>query len=131
MYQCIICLGSNFKSEEYFPKAYKMLTEIFPDIQFASLLYTKPYEFSNPAFFANQVAAFSTWMNEVQLHQSLKEIEKACGRMPEDKANEVVRIDMDLIQFEDKIKKPEDFKRYYIQKGINELLAKVECLIHK
>ena len=50
-----------------------------------------------------------------------KELERRCGRIPEDKAQGVVKLDIDLLVFDNKILKPEDMEREYIRRGMSVL----------
>ena len=43
------------------------------------------------------------------------------GRIPEDKAQGVVKLDIDLLVFDNKILKPEDMEREYIRRGMSVL----------
>lgn len=121
MHVCFICIGSNFNRKENIRLARQRLTELFPSIRFAKEMETKPLFFSNPDFFINQVASFLTENEEDKVTGRLKAIELEVGRRPEDKAAEIVRLDIDLLMYDDKVIKPKDLKRDYIQKGLDEL----------
>ncbi len=123
MHRCIICLGSNYHCKEYMVRARRMLSEVFPRIRFAKECSTTPYGMSNPSLFSNQVALIETSLEEQKIYSICKNIETACGRLPEDKMNEIVRIDIDLLRVDDKIRKADDFNRVYVQHSLNELVA--------
>jgi 2-amino-4-hydroxy-6-hydroxymethyldihydropteridine diphosphokinase len=53
--------------------------------------------------------------------KELKTIEKEAGREKEDKKREKVCLDIDLLVFDNRVLKPEDLKRDYILKGLEEL----------
>ena len=125
MHRCVVCLGSNYHSNEYMNHAREMLNNSFPGIRFASVQMTIPYDFKNPSMFCNQVATFTTKLEEEDLKLHIKNIERVCGRLPEDKRNEIVRIDIDLILFDEHIHKTEDYNRFYVQNGIRELNASI------
>ena len=48
-------------------------------------------------------------------------VERRSGRIPEDKAQGVVKLDIDLLVFDNKILKPEDMEREYIRRGMSVL----------
>ena len=48
-----------------------------------------------------------------------KELERHSGRLPGDKAQGIVKLDIDLLTFDNKVLKPEDMKREYIRRGIS------------
>ena len=77
--------------------------------------------FRSPALFSNQVALFFSEAEEEKVKKELKAIEKCAGRRPEDKKEEKVCLDIDLLSFDDRVLKPEDLKREYIVKGLEEL----------
>ena len=97
MHKCIICIGSNYNRKENLLLARKRLADLFPSIRFTTERETQPLFFRSPA------------------------IEKCAGRRPEDKKEEKVCLDIDLLFFDDRVLKPEDLKREYIVKGLEEL----------
>ena len=48
-------------------------------------------------------------------------IEREAGRMPEEKKQEIVRLDLDLLSCDDTVYKPDDLKRDYICRGLKEI----------
>lgn len=116
-----VCVGSNEHRLENLALARKRLSEFFPDIRFASATDTKPLFFQRQALFANQVARFVSECGVDEVIRRLKEIEWEAGRTPEEKRQEIVRLDIDLLTCDDKAYKPEDLKRDYIVRGLEEL----------
>ena len=98
MHKCIICIGSNYNRKENLLLARKRLADLFPSIRFTTERETQPLFFRSPALFSNQVALFFSEAEE----------EKVC-------------LDIDLLSFDDRVLKPEDLKREYIVKGLEEL----------
>ena len=121
MHKCIICIGSNYNRKENLFFARQKLTDLFPSIRFTSEQETQPLFFQSPALFSNQVAQFFSEAGEEKVRKELKAIEKSAGRRPEDKKEEKVCLDIDLLTFDDRVLKPEDLKREYIVKGLEEL----------
>ena len=113
MHKCIICIGSNYNRKENLLLARKRLADLFRE--------TQPLFFRSPALFSNQVALFFSEAEEEKVKKELKAIEKCAGRRPEDKKEEKVCLDIDLLSFDDRVLKPEDLKREYIVKGLEEL----------
>lgn len=118
---CHICIGSNYHREENMQIAQKRLAELFPLICFAKERETKPLSLHNQSLFSNQIACFYTDMNPDALVGHLKRIEAEAGRRSEDKAQERISLDIDLLSYGNRILKPEDLKRDYIVEGLNEL----------
>ncbi|WP_303014325.1 2-amino-4-hydroxy-6-hydroxymethyldihydropteridine diphosphokinase [uncultured Bacteroides sp.] len=121
MHKCIICIGSNYKRKENLVLARRKLIDLFPTIRFASEQETQPLFFRSPALFSNQLALFFSEIEEEKIKKALKAIEKSAGRHPEDKKKEKICLDIDLLSFDDRILKPEDLKREYVMKGLEEL----------
>lgn len=78
-----------------------MLATLLPDILWEEARWTEPVDFPYPALFLNQLAAFHTEKTRDELRQSFKAIERQCGRLPEDKAQGIVRMDIDLLTYGD------------------------------
>jgi 2-amino-4-hydroxy-6-hydroxymethyldihydropteridine diphosphokinase len=48
----------------------------------------------------------------------LKQIERDNGRLPEDKAQGIVKLDIDLLKFDDYVLKPKDLEKDFVMEGI-------------
>lgn len=118
---CLICLGSNTNREHNIPFAQNRLMHHFSDIVFGSEQDTTPLFYANPARFTNQVATFSSPLSVHEIKTIFKEIEAIVGRIPEDKQNEIVKLDIDLLVYDDLVLKENDLQREYIIYGMNEL----------
>lgn len=121
VHKCIICIGSNYNRKENLLLARIRLADLFPTICFTTEQETQPLFFRNPALFSNQVARFFSEAEEEEVRKELKAIEQSAGRRPEDKKEEKVSLDIDLLSFDDRVLKPEDLKREYVVKGLEEL----------
>ena len=118
----ILGIGSNYRPEKQMLEAERQLTGLFPGIRFSPAVYTTPDNMRNPALFLNRVAIFSTELPETEVRRMLKQTETLLGRTPEDKRNERIAIDLDLVKWNDRILKPADFERAYLAEGIRFLL---------
>lgn len=119
--EAIICIGSNYNRRENLPLARRELRTLFPTIRFAAEQDTEPLYFANPALFANQVAMFGTHLPKTALLRALKAIEQQAGRLPGDKQQERVCLDIDLLCYNGEVLKPRDLKRAYVVSGLKEL----------
>lgn len=120
-----ICIGSNERRKDNLALARKRLSELFPDIRFSAETDTQPLFFRRQALFANQVARF---MSDCDVHEIilyLKSIEREAGRTSEEKKQEIVRLDIDLLSCDNRVYKSEDLKRDYIVRGLEELDEKI------
>lgn len=121
MHTCVIGIGSNHNRKENLLLARRKLTDLFPSIRFTSEQETQPLCFQNPDLFSNQVAMFLSEAEEEQVKRTLKAIEHMAGRHPEDKKKEKICLDLDLLSFDGRVLKPEDLKREFVMKGLEEL----------
>lgn len=119
---CFICLGSNFNREAHMKAARNALNSIFTDIRFGTEMVTEAIgnKFLSP--FSNQVAKFSTALHSEEIRAILKQIEHDNGRLPEDKEHGIVKMDIDLLKYDNTILKPNDLKKDFVQAGLSKLL---------
>lgn len=118
-----ICLASNERRAYYLDFARKRLASLFPEIYFSPVEETKPLNMSRPALFANQLARFSSDYTQLEVEAVLKRIEQEAGRLPEDKEQEIVKLDLDLLLCGDCVCRPQDMERDYIRRGLASLDA--------
>lgn len=120
-YSCILCLGSNFDRSIHMKAARHALSKHFPDIRFSNEMETEAIGeiFLSP--FSNQVAILSTPLSADEVRLFLKHIEAENGRLPSDKTNGIVKLDIDLLSHNGHIYKPLDLEKEYVQKGLKEL----------
>ena len=118
----LISIGSNERRDVNMPLARRRLSELFADIRFSAEEETAPLYLRRPCRFSNQVAAFHSSLRADEVRACLKAIEREAGRTPEDKAREVVRLDIDLLMCDGRVLKPDDMERLYVQRGLEELM---------
>lgn len=116
-----ISIGSNEQRKDNLVLARKRLSELFPGILFSKEEETKPLFFRRPNLFSNQVAQFTSSCNTEEVIAQLKSIEREAGRTPDEKKQEIVRLDIDLLSCDTQVYKSEDLKRDYILRGLEEL----------
>lgn len=116
-----ICIGSNEQRGNNLALARRRLKELFPDICFAKEEETKPLCCKRAEMFLNQVARFRSDTPAGEVNKLLKAIEREAGRKPEEKAQDIIRLDIDLLACDSKILKPEDMEREYVRKGLSQL----------
>lgn len=117
----ILALGSNRDKEQNMERAAIQLCAHFISVRFAKMIYTAPIDCPDLSPFLNQVAVAYTSDGPTEIITYLKQVERMLGRRPEDKQTGSIPIDIDLLQWNDRILKPEDMKRDYILSGIRSL----------
>lgn len=118
---CFVELGSNEGSEQTVISAQKALRKHFPDAAFSRIRKTEPVDFASPRPFFNLSGRFTTPLSREEVTGILKSIEKEHGRKPEDKALGIVRLDIDLLIYDNALLKPKDVLRGYVRDGLAEL----------
>ena len=120
-HSCLLCLGSNYNRHLHMEEARKALMELFLTIRFSEEMTTEAIgdKFLSP--FSNQVAKLETSLTIEEIRSLLKKIEKENGRLPEDKEQGIVKLDIDLLTFDDLILKPNDLEKDFVIKGISSL----------
>lgn len=109
---CFICIGSNTDSIRNLELARKELRQFFPDITFGKEVETDALLFrTNLSSFHNQTGQFYSELDKEKVKSVCKQIERLAGRLVEDKAAEIVKLDIDLLQYDNEVLKPEDMVR--------------------
>lgn len=118
---CIISIGSNTNRECNIKLAQEQLSVYFPEILFGTEQDTIPVGMHNPAHFTNQIAKSLTNLSAEEVKLILKQIELQAGRRPEDKKEEVIKLDLDLLIYDSLVLKEKDLKRDFVIAGLKEL----------
>lgn len=122
MHTCLFCMGSNTSPHVYLEIARKELRTIFPDIIFGKEMETEPLYFKyNLSLFHNQVGKFDTNLTAEEVRALFKRIEQKAGRTKDDKAVEIVKLDIDLLMYDELVLKKEDMEKGYVKQLIQSL----------
>lgn len=121
----IIVLGSNYEQEENVGNAIRELTLAFPEIAFSRMLWTEPIGMEDAPLFVNALAIASTSLPEPEVVRLLKGIEQQYGRMKEDKALGIVKLDIDLLLYGTIRHKEEDWERDYVKLLLEEMKVRI------
>lgn len=121
----IVGLGSNQDKERNMERAVALLQAYFESICYSDAVYTVPVGGSyGGALFLNRVAVAYSPLSPTELNILFKRIEQAVGRRPEDKAQGRIAIDIDLVQWNDDVLKPDDLSREYVADALSVLKNK-------
>lgn len=111
----IISLGSNAGQEQHMRQARTLLAEAFPGIVFSPVLWTSPVGMTAcSAMFQNGLALADTCFGAGEVQGMFKAMERLCGRRPGDKAQGVVVMDIDLLQYGEMRLHENDWQRPYV-----------------
>ncbi len=117
----IVALGSNDHPEQHILQATNELNRLLEEVCWSSAVYTLPIGCSNPSSFLNKVAVAKTSMDVDELQALFKEVERRMGRTAEGKRQGIIPIDIDLIRWNDRLLKPDDYHRDYVQAALIQL----------
>ena len=123
LHTCLLCLGSNLDGAIRLSAARSALRSHFPDIRFSEELVTEAIGSGFLSPFHNQVACLETPQDAESIRTLLKSIEQVQGRLPEDKAQGIVKLDIDLLMIDDQVLKPKDMEREFVKQGMEELIS--------
>lgn len=120
MKKAIILLGSNSNSLENITKAKAFLVEIFGNVLFSKNIESEAVG-NAKGIYLNSVAIIDTAYGEKHIIEELKKIETYLGRTKSDYSEEIVSIDLDLVQYDTVILRPEDAARHYFRTCLKDL----------
>ena len=119
----IVGIGSNEQRHAHLAWARRRLADLFPGIRFSHEVDTPPLRMNRKSLFANQVACFESEMGVAEVISCLKGIEREAGSTRQERADEIIRLDVDLLACDGRVYKPDDWSRVYVQEGVHELDA--------
>lgn len=119
----LLALGSNVAAELHIEQAKARLSAVFPQLRFSRSLITPAIGIVSPPFMNCLAEGYCSVPLEGVL-VTLKDIEAQMGSVSEEREKGIVKIDIDLLQFDDTKRKADDWSRDYIQLLLNELSCK-------
>ena len=119
----LLALGSNIAAKQNIDHAKARLLAVFPQLRFSRSLTTPAIGIVSPPFI-NCLAEGYCCMQLEEVLVALKNIEAEMGSVSEERKKGIVKIDIDLLQFDATKRKADDWGRDYIQLLVNELSCK-------
>ena len=119
----LLALGSNVAAELHIEQAKARLSAVFPQLRFSRSLITPAIGIVSPPFINCLAEGYCSVPLEGVL-VTLKDIEAQMGSVSEERRKGIVKIDIDLLQFDGTKRKADDWSRDYIQLLIKELSGK-------
>ena len=108
-----MALGCNVDQLVHIGQANGLLRELFADIVFSEAVWTDPVGLDSDRF-VNQVAVARAPLPLEAVRTALKRVEALCGRTAVGKARGIIAMDIDLLAYNGKRYKEEDWQRDYI-----------------
>lgn len=119
----LLALGSNVAAELHIEQAKARLSAVFPQLRFSRSLITPAIGIVSPPFINCLAEGYCSVPLEGVL-VTLKDIEAQMGSVSEERKKGIVKIDIDLLQFDATKRKADDWSRDYIQLLLKELSGK-------
>ncbi len=119
----LLALGSNVAAELHIEQAKARLSAVFPQLRFSRSLITPAIGIVSPPFINCLAEGYCSVPLEGVL-VTLKDIEAQMGSVSEERKKGIVKIDIDLLQFDGTKRKADDWSRDYIQLLLKELSCK-------
>lgn len=114
MNKALLSIGTNEDRETNLDLCHNLLGELFEDIIYSATSITVPYGNSYKNDFLNQLAIIYTDKEKDDVSHLLKSLEKEMGRNDADKEKGIVKIDVDLVIWNDEVIRPTEISRTYI-----------------
>jgi len=114
MNKALLSIGTNEEREKNLSLCHRFLDKEFGDIHYSKTSVTSPYGTTYKKDFLNQLALIYTEKEREEVAFLLKNAEKEIGRKAADKNKGIVKIDIDLVIWNDEVLKPADISRDYI-----------------
>jgi len=119
MSNVIISLASNHDQTENLPLALRRLGQIIHIQRATEAIWTEPFHSPIHDLYLNQLVYADTHLSADQLTSLFKRIELTMGRTPEERQQGIVRIDIDLLQYDHQRYHMKDWERPYIKQLLN------------
>lgn len=116
LHTIILSLASNYQQNYNLSEARRRLEQLIHVWRYTESLWTEPIHSPLPNLYLNQLLFGATSLSVNQLNESLKQMETEMGRTPEERHQGIVRIDLDLLQYDSKRYHLADWERPYVKK---------------
>jgi 2-amino-4-hydroxy-6-hydroxymethyldihydropteridine diphosphokinase len=107
-------LGSNHDQQQNLHQARQRLAQVLVSHGYTDAIWTEPLGQSHHGPYLNQLACGKTGLTLSELETALKAIEHDMGRTDEDRRQGIVRIDLDLLLFDQEHRHLPDWNRPYV-----------------
>ncbi|NDV78058.1 2-amino-4-hydroxy-6-hydroxymethyldihydropteridine diphosphokinase [Dysgonomonas sp. 511] len=122
MNKVLLSIGTNIDREVNLALCHRLLDNVFEEIHYSETSVTTPYGDSYKDDFLNQLAIGYTSKDKEEITPLLKKLEKQMGRRPADKKRGIVKIDIDLVIWNNDVLRPNEIERTYIAELLPSLL---------
>ncbi|NPD93141.1 2-amino-4-hydroxy-6-hydroxymethyldihydropteridine diphosphokinase [Xylanibacter muris] len=118
-HKVILAIGTNINHHENMRHAKKMLGDILDNEICSDFLWTDPIGMDSGKFL-NAVIRAETELDIHELENELKNIEQTCGRKREESMRMIIKMDIDILAYDNMKMHIDDWNREYIRKLMGE-----------
>ena len=115
MHQVILSLAANCDAEKNLPEARLCLEQILAFTFYTDAIWTEPIGCKRKDLYLNQLVKAQTELTYEQLSEQLKAIEQQMGRTREDRQQGIVRMDLDILEYDGTRHHLADWERHYVK----------------
>lgn len=115
MHQVILSLAANCDAEKNLPEARLCLEQILTFTHYTDAIWTEPIGCKRKDLYLNQLVKAQTELTYEQLNEQLKAIEQQMGRTREDRQQGIVRMDLDILEYDGTRHHLADWERHYVK----------------
>ena len=119
-HKVIIALGSNIEQESNINQAIRLLKQKLNDVVCTDVVWTEPIGVDSDMFLNCLLKGYTTLEMQV-LAEAVKETEYLCGRTEKESIDGIIRIDIDVLQYDNLRFHSNDWQRNYIKELIKDL----------
>lgn len=116
----IIALGTNTDHNRNMDKVMGFLCSIMGNVRCSRRMWTEPIGMTS-GMFLNMLVSGSCILSLQELKMKIKSMERECGRTTEEQRNGIVRMDIDILKYDNETEHTDDWNREYIKELIKEL----------
>lgn len=120
IHNVIIALGTNTAQETSMRKAVRLLGDVIGNMKSTRDMWTEPVGIVSDKFLNRAICGTCT-LGRDELHETIRRIEKECGRTEGDVSSGTVRMDIDILRYDGRKEHENDWNREYIKTLIEEL----------
>ncbi|UKK52385.1 2-amino-4-hydroxy-6-hydroxymethyldihydropteridine diphosphokinase [Prevotella sp. E2-28] len=115
MHQVILSLGANYQAEKNLPEARTSLGQILFSPIYTDAIWTEPIASKRSDLYLNQLVKAQTNLDFESLIKEIKDMEIRHGRTLEEREQGIVRIDIDVLEYDGVRHHLRDWQRPYVQ----------------
>ena len=115
MHQVILSLGANYEAEKNLPEARISLGQILFSPLYTDAIWTEPIASKRTDLYLNQLVKAQTNLDFDALIKEIQEMELRHGRTPKEREQGIVRIDIDVLEYDGVRHHLRDWERPYVK----------------